>query len=590
MPTLDDLEKYNQNLYKKIKKKAQGLDLAKNLEELLLLLHPNLIIEERLERLKEFGAKVATLVNSKAKSTMKLLELLNTGKDIIGTDASTLCPLCGQPIEKDPLLSALESRIETLTLLSNEASALRQDYGLVDKDVREANGKLDQILSRITSQEGFSRLAESLNQESQFLTGFLESLARSKDLVEPLPTEVFNAHYSELTSLLERARQQAEQDLQQIGLTEDEKRLLNFTGILGVVNEKKNAYQSLKLKHETKEKQYGRAQKIYEAFSSAKKSEIHQIYAAIKDDIQIFFNRLHPGEETRTIQLDIIPTRRASTQLLVDTLGLNQQDPRGLESEGHLDSLGICIFFAFVKKFNADIPLMLLDDVVTTLDSGHRHRLAELLIKEFSEKQLVVTTLDNIWYEQLRAAERVHKRENEFKHIEIVGWDLETGPRILDYKPAWESIDKKLNSGDKFGAGNQGRSYLEWILKNLYEQMELEVRYKMPPLYQVGELLPPAKSKILKMIADDPFEKRVNDSFLELEGTSMMPNLLSHDNPRAEELAIGEVRIFCDAVRNLHLTFSCPACGSFLRYFRALGLIKCSNEECEGFLRIKVRK
>ncbi len=70
------------------------------------------------------------------------------------------------------------------------------------------------------------------------------------------------------------------------------------------------------------------------------------------------------------------------------------EDPRGFNSEGHLDSLGLCIFLAFVKHFNAGFPLMVLDDVVSSIDARHRSHICDLPLEEFSDYQLFVTTHD----------------------------------------------------------------------------------------------------------------------------------------------------------------------------------------------------
>jgi len=591
-PSLDNLniiKRYAENLYKSIKFKAKGIDLARNQEQLLNLLEEPLITEEKLGRLSNFVGRANRLIVTNARSNIQMLELLGLGKEIVGAERMSQCPLCGQPIDSDSFLGTLESRIKTLTELSSEASAMRQDSRLVEAYLEEVGEKLDNILSRMGSLRGGGTLARRVKEHRLFVADFASQVTRAKNLIEPASATDLKRRSDRVSSTLERIRTKAKIQFEEIGLTEEERKLLEFVEMLGNVEGKVRTYQTLMSGYEGAARRHEIAEKIYSSFSSAKKTKVHEIYLAIRDDVNNFSAKLHPNEGSRNIRLDIVPTRRASANLLIDTLGKSQQDPRGLESEGHLDALGICIFLAFVRKFNTDIPLVLLDDVITTLDSGHRGRLAQLLLEEFSDKQLVVTTHDGIWYEEFIAQERAHRKENDFKNIEIVGWNLSSGPRIVNNRPRTESIEQKLSDGDKGAAANEGRQYLEWILANLCEEMEVFVRFEMSPRYEVRDLLPPARARILKMINDAEFKGRVETAFLDLEKTILVGNLLSHNNLFATQFAISEVRAFYEAVRNLHTVLSCPDCGSFLHYYRELSIIHCSNEKCKGSLTFRVR-
>ena len=118
-----------------------------------------------------------------------------------------------------------------------------------------------------------------------------------------------------------------------------------------------------------------------------------------------------------TRQLTVALGRRASTELRMESFGREGEDPRALTSEGHLDSLGLCIFLGFVKKFNAGCSLIVLDDVVSTLDAKHRENICKLLLEEFRDKQLIITTHDEVWYKQLRAFQRAYGIEGDFKTL-----------------------------------------------------------------------------------------------------------------------------------------------------------------------------
>lgn len=90
---------------------------------------------------------------------------------------------------------------------------------------------------------------------------------------------------------------------------------------------------------------------------------------------------LHPQDPHKNINLEA--TRRASTELQIDSFGRKAGAPKALLSEGHLYSLGSCVFLAFARQFNTECELLVLDDVVATIDSEHRQKICRLLFEEF---------------------------------------------------------------------------------------------------------------------------------------------------------------------------------------------------------------
>ena len=62
------------------------------------------------------------------------------------------------------------------------------------------------------------------------------------------------------------------------------------------------------------------------------------------------------SERSECTELELKPTSRAAAgglKLAIQFLGLGKtKDPRAFLSEGHLDSLGLCIFLATLRIFN----------------------------------------------------------------------------------------------------------------------------------------------------------------------------------------------------------------------------------------------
>ena len=247
-------------------------------------------------------------------------------------------------------------------------------------------------------------------------------------------------------------------------------------------------------------------------------------------------------------------------------------------SEGHLDSLGLCIFLSFVKHFTAGWPFIVLDDVIMSIDSSHRGRVAELLLTEFSGWQLVVTTHDEFWFREFVDHERAYRKEGRFLNLRIHRWSLGEGAVVQPYRPRWEQILDKLAAADKTGAANDGRQFLEWMLMRICVSTLAPVPLKGDARYEVHDLIEPAQQRLAKLLP--PKKDEITGIFREIRAASAPGNLLSHSNADALSVAVAEIRRFCESIKALHDWYSCPGCSRTPSYVQSVKLIGCSNSRC----------
>ena len=153
---------------------------------------------------------------------------------------------------------------------------------------------------------------------------------------------------------------------------------------------------------------------VQEAFSRARESAVQVVFDKIAEKVLSYYHRLHDSDDaneaSECTDLSLTSTSRAAAgglQLAIEFLGkVDSCDPCAFLSEGHLDSLGLCLYLATVRMFNNSGSLLVLDDVLTSVDKEHRHRVAELLLEDFSDFQLVVTTHDEYWFDSLQSKVR----------------------------------------------------------------------------------------------------------------------------------------------------------------------------------------
>jgi hypothetical protein len=169
----------------------------------------------------------------------------------------------------------------------------------------------------------------------------------------------------------------------------------------------------------------------FRTFNRTKNAEIQRVYDDLRADLARMYGVLHPGEGHGAVAIEMDPRKRGSSDLRMDFYGREDEDPRAFASEGHLDSLGLCIFLAFARRFNADWPLLVLDDVVATVDAAHKVRVARLLLDEFGDRQLFITTHDSRWFRELQRLQE-ETGHTDMRNLAIESWSLETGPRIRE--------------------------------------------------------------------------------------------------------------------------------------------------------------
>ena len=166
------------------------------------------------------------------------------------------------------------------------------------------------------------------------------------------------------------------------------------------------------------------SQILLNSFQQARDKLLQDLYSRVSSRFVEFYGMLHEHERSH-FSAELQPYQ-ASLKFEVDFLGRGTYPPQALHSEGHQDSMGLCLFFSLNEELAGGNPtLVLLDDVMMSVDSGHRKEVCRLLRERFPDCQFVITTHDKTWATQLRQEGCVERQQV----IEFTGWDVETGPK-----------------------------------------------------------------------------------------------------------------------------------------------------------------
>ncbi len=305
-----------------------------------------------------------------------------------------------------------------------------------------------------------------------------------------------------------------------------------------------------------------RATVAKDAFSKARESAIQKVFEAIAETVLDYYRRLHDfdddSDRSECTALELKPTSRAAAgglRLAIQFLGLaDSKDPRAFLSEGHLDSLGFCLFLATVRIFNPPGSLLVLDDVLTSIDREHRRRVGELLFQEFADYQIVLTTHDEHWHDLLNSSTLAWGIQGKWSFVKVESWSVDSGPALSEVGSSWEFVDAHLNEAEYRELGGPFRLILEDFIKRSATKLEAKVRFKIDGKYTAGDFV---TAGIQNTIRDTLVEKAPADEVAirtevgRVFGQGDLVNFLSHDNPGRLEVTFDQAKDFVQGLRDL---------------------------------------
>jgi energy-coupling factor transporter ATP-binding protein EcfA2 len=210
------------------------------------------------------------------------------------------------------------------------------------------------------------------------------------------------------------------------------------------------------------------------------------VLGSISADVARMWGILHPGEAIDAIQLYQNDIAERAIDISVCFHGKQQPSPRLTLSEGHRNSLGLCVFLALALK-DSGLPLVL-DDVVTSFDREHRANVVDLLLAEFPARQVILFTHDYEWFLELR--QRLPSARWSFAALQPQS-DPTTGIRWSGNPPGFEAA-RAILAIDAGSAANKARSLMDLHLAMVCERLSVPLpfmRGARNDMRNAGELL-----------------------------------------------------------------------------------------------------
>ena len=315
----------------------------------------------------------------------------------------------------------------------------------------------------------------------------------------------------------------------------------------------------------------------YETYNEIAERSLTEMYESVEADFSAFYREINIDDETGFKAK--LEQGSGKLDLSVDFYGLGMFPPGAYHSEGHQDGMGVCLYLALMKRlFGDSFSFAVLDDVVMSIDSGHRKQFCRLLTEQFPGTQFIITTHDRIWARQMRSEGLIGPKAS----VEFQGWSVQSGPIVEEVAEVWDRISEDLAKNDVPAAAARLRQHLEYVMRELADITAAPIPYRGDAGYDLGQLFSAVvsrQSSLLKKAAasanswnldssmDDVKEmtEARNAALEKYGGEQWVVNKAVHYNEWAT-LSKSDFEPVVEAVKVLLAEFSCPnaACGSWL--------------------------
>ncbi len=272
------------------------------------------------------------------------------------------------------------------------------------------------------------------------------------------------------------------------------------------------------------------------------------------------FKELSNADYVKDIRLSVGNKTQVSFNIDVELSNGKIVSPTDVFSEANYD-LMILLLYLSIIRVGVDLgqsPVLILDDVLQSVDSTIRTNFIDYILKNLSTWQLIVTCHDRLWLEQLRYM--FNLRGHAFKEYHIYNWSFNMGPLIKEVKG--RVVDHTLKEAI---ATNNVRiiaavagPFLEMICNELSVSLKCSIKRVALDKYTLGDLWPAVRKALSKTSLSQTAE--------EVDRLLFIRNLLGcHYNQWADALNDEEVLRFANSIQSLYEESYCAKCLSWIQ-------------------------
>lgn len=444
------------------------------LTQLEQTLHDNRILANAITQRDDAHAALETAKQNlmaavQAQANASTLNTLREARRYLQANTdTTVCPVCAKPEPHDTLLAHVEAELERLqTLLTLQEQLETRQKALIAAEGAYTNN--------------LTRWRNSYNELHTLLPAAPATLLADVDIAS-VDADIKTIHDT---------------------LVQLEKILPALKARLDLAEKQVSQHNALKthlhtideLTETTVEKQAvaQRLLQMHDIVKEERQRHVQQVVDSISVTVADLYNRIHPDEPLGNPNFNL-NTRYSGSLKLSATFGDNNEaPPAAYYSEAHLDTLGLCVYLALAKQ--SDNAIVVLDDVLTSVDSPHLRRIIDLINEEAPQfGHVIITTHQRAWLNTVRLGKGM-----QADLIELYGWNMANGMSHSRTPLAVESLRTAVSTPhlNRQHVASAAGVLLEHLLDMLTLRYGCSLAHKNPPSYTLGELSSAINGKLL---------------------------------------------------------------------------------------------
>jgi len=575
--SVDDLKEAKAQLAERVEndptaKEINALsDITSQLSSIDEISKPLTSVYDLVESCEEFAEKQKDTVDT------LLIKLYKAGSDYIDDeydedDHVDTCPLCGKDYDGD-LREHVSKELEQLTELRQRLKSLRKTR---DK-CKTAVAKQKRLVSSFKTNDYSAEVNTSDATLADFQTkvGRLEEpLANLVDLLDDLEFSEAGDYAQKIGSLLddltervsdigekrEQLSEAAKKRKAKLSEDQSKKSLADDHSMLAKTLEKRMELEEARKRHAAMASVGNNYAEVVDDFVVSNSRDVNRRFDEISTDVKRFFETLE--QETEGLGDPEIELKREGSRgvyLKVNFYGQDERPAYKYLSESQLNSFGLAIFLASVKRFNSNFPFVVLDDVINSYDAYKRTSLIDLFKDEMPEYQVLLLTHDDVWTRQ------ISDQFSQWKTVRFVDWGYSSGPQKGDSSVGLEYIEKELDDDRGAEAGRDFGEFLERQLQWLCDGFGAKVKYNPENTYTLEDLFDAFISRVgTKLASSHPLYQELHNLY-EARG---FRNYCAHWKNPPTPYQAAEIRRYVDLWKKVDVIVRCEECERFPSYDR----------------------
>jgi hypothetical protein len=478
------------------------------------------------------------------------------------------CPFCETEWDMETLRAKVQAKLDHLKEVSRTRKEVEKKILPLTAILRKAQGILNPLLQHAS----VAKPAIEMPAVVDFISS-CQSSGQTLTNLHSLPDAI--AMLEDFAALPKKVTEEIGKLEKHVAAIPDATKQDAAREFLTIAQERLEVWREAKRKEQAGRTKFTQAKFLSDTYAKVSDELLAGLYAEVEKNFSGLYSAINKNDE-KTFSAKLIPSM-GKLGFNVDFYGRGFFPPGAYHSEGHQDGMGLCLYLALMRHLQKDgFSFAVLDDVLMSVDTGHRREVCALLKKEFPNTQFILTTHDPIWLRHMKSEGLISGRNA----VQFRAWDVDLGPTQWDDRDVWTEIDDYLKKNDVRSAAALLRHYLEYTSSELCHRLRAPVEFRADAQFQLGELLPAAVGRLKSLFGraknaaqswnqkdtmaeigarETAFGAAANASNVEQWQVNVAVHYNAWDNLAKEDFAP-----VVKAFRNLIESFNCAGCGEII--------------------------